>query len=103
MERIEKLLDMIAQSPNDCFLWHALGLEYRKLDELEKALEAFNKVINTDEKYVGTYYHLAQTLERMNKIDEAIIIYEKGISIANQVKDMHAKNELQMALDDLIL
>ena len=37
-----------------------------------------------------------------NEIEEAISIYEKGIEIAKLLKDNHARNELQMALDDII-
>ena len=62
----------------------------------------FNQVIFIDESYVGTYYHLAKTLEKLNEIEEAISIYEKGIEIAKLLKDNHARNELQMALDDII-
>ena len=102
MERIEKLKSMLLQSPEDCFVYHALGLEYVKLNDFENALDYFNQVIFIDESYVGTYYHLAKTLEKLNEIEEAISIYEKGIEIAKLLKDNHARNELQMALDDII-
>lgn len=102
MERIEKLKSMLLQSPEDCFVYHALGLEYVKLNDLENALDYFNQVLFIDESYVGTYYHLAKTLEKLNETEQAIEIYEKGIEIAKLLKDNHARNELQMALDDLI-
>lgn len=102
MERIYKLLELVLQTPKDCFLHHALGLEYVKINELEKAIDSFEKVIQLDEYYVGTYYHLAKTFEKLQKQDVAVEIYRKGIDIATKVNDMHAKNELQMALDDLV-
>ena len=73
-----------------------------KIGELERAIESFEKVIAFNKNYVGTYYHLAQTFEKQNKLDQAIAIYNDGIQIASLVKDQHAKNELQMALDELI-
>lgn len=102
MDRIAKLKELLVSSPHDCFLLHALGLEYVKISEIEKALEAFEKVIATNEMYVGTYYHLAKTYEKQNNIGKAIEVYRKGIDMATQLKDQHAKNELVMALDDLI-
>ena len=38
----------------------------------------------------------------MQETAKAISIYEKGIEIAQKLKDNHAKNELQMALDEII-
>ncbi len=102
MDRINKLNEMLQAQPHDSFLLHALGLEYIKIGELERAIESFEKVIAFNKNYVGTYYHLAQTFEKQNKLDQAIAIYNDGIQIATLVKDQHAKNELQMALDELI-
>lgn len=101
MERIDKLKEMLAASPEDCFLLHALGLEYMKLNEVETAVVFFEKVLSVDENYVGTYYHLAKACEKMNDKHKAIAIYEKGIAIAQGLKDNHARNELQMALDEI--
>lgn len=102
MNRIEKLNQMLLLQPTDCFLHHALGLEWIKLGEMEKALNSFLNVISNDENYVGTYYHLAKTYEKMGQTEQAIVMYEKGIKIAIKCNDKHAKNELQMALDDIM-
>lgn len=101
MERIEKLKQMLQSSPHDCFLLHALGLEYIKLDEIKTGIEYFEKVIAANENYVGTYYHLAKAYEKMGNEIKAVEIYENGIAIATKMKDNHARNELQMALEDL--
>lgn len=93
---------MLIASPGDCFLLHAIGLEYVKINELEKALASFKKVIETNPEYVGTYYHLAKTFEKMGNNEEAVSTYEAGVKVAAKLNDMHARNELQMALDDLI-
>lgn len=101
MDRVQKLEEMLLQSPHDCFLLHALGLEYVKNNELEKAILFFKQVLIQDEKYVGTYYHLAKTYEKQFEIEKAIETYSKGIIIARQLNDKHAASELQMALDDI--
>lgn len=100
-ERIDKIKEMLKQSPHDCFLLHALGLEYRKMALDELAIEAFRQVLESDANYLGTYYHLAKTYEALKLPDQAIQVYQKGIEIAIAAKDLHARNELQMALDEM--
>lgn len=100
--RIPRIQNLIQQTPEDCFLWHALGLEFIKLNDLDNALNAFEKVLALDANYIGTYYHLAKLLELRKEVDRAIAVYEEGIQRAILLKDQHARNELQMALDDLM-
>lgn len=100
MEKINKLLNFLTEQPNDCFLRHALALEYVKIQNDEMALESFKTLLSVDENYIGSYYHLAKLYERQNNIPLAIATYKKGIEIATKLKDNHARNELQMSLDD---
>lgn len=93
---------MLESSPDDCFLNHALGLEYLKFGKIEEAIQRFLNVLRADTNYVGTYYHLAKAYESIKEQDKAVEVYEKGINVANNLKDHHARNELQMALDELI-
>ncbi len=101
-ERIEKLLTFLAQSPDDCFLNHALALEYIKLGDDAEARKLFEKNLQVDEKYVATYYHIGKLLERVSEQDAAISVYEKGMQIAKTANDMHSYNELQGAYEDLV-
>ena len=102
MERIEKLKAFLAQNPADNFVQHALALEYLKVNREKEAKELFQDLLERDEKYIGTYYHLARLLEKMNERDNAIACYEKGMRMARELGDGHAYNELQAAYDDLI-
>lgn len=101
MERIEKLNTMLEQFPKDCFLRHALALEWAKLGDYSKARSYFEQVLALDPNYIGTYYHLGKALEKLGFPAEATGIYEEGIKRAGLLKDNHARNELQQALDDL--
>jgi Tfp pilus assembly protein PilF len=101
MNRIEQLLDFLKQTPNDCFLKHALALEYIKLGRDQEAEVLFKENMAFDDKYIATYYHLAKLLERQNRIQEAINIYEKGLVQAQAIGDRHAFAEMEAALEDL--
>jgi Tfp pilus assembly protein PilF len=101
-DRIEKLKEFLKASPKDCFLNHALALEYVKLGQDEDARKLFETNIEHDASYVATYYHLGKLLERLGVQQEAIDIYEQGMKVAKEAKDMHTYNELQAAYEDLV-
>ena len=102
MDRISKLKEFLQNSPNDNFVQHALALEYVKIGEDEQAKEEFENILNNDENYIGSYYHLAKLLERMELRDDAIKWYEKGIRKAKEVGDQHAYSELMSAYEDYV-
>lgn len=101
-ERIEKLKTFLQSSPNDCFLNHALALEYIKLGSDNEAKQLFEKNLAHDPKYVATYYHFAKLLERIGEQATAIKIYEQGMAAAKAANDMHSYSELQNAYEDLV-
>lgn len=102
MDRIEKIFELLQQSPEDNFLRHALGLEYIKLGNDIAAKRLFIDMLTISPGYIGSYYHLAKLLERNQEIETAIEWYEKGMQEASKAKDNHAFNELQSAYEDLI-
>jgi Tfp pilus assembly protein PilF len=101
-DRIEKIKVFLEQSPNDCFLHHALALEYVKAGNEADARAQFEINLAHDITYVATYYHLAKLLERIGEREKAIAIYEQGMEQAKAAKDMHSYNELQAAYEDLV-
>jgi Tfp pilus assembly protein PilF len=102
MEKIEKLRSFLISSPDDPFLKHALALEYIKLGNETEARELFLQILTRDPSYIGTYYHLAQLLERSGETENAKTWYEKGMAAAIQAGDVHAYNELRAAYEDFI-
>ena len=102
MDRIARLKEFLAANPTDSFVQHALALEYVKLGDDAEAKRWFEKVLQENENYVGSYYHLGQLLERMNDPKAAIAVYEKGMQKAKEAGEGHAYNELQAAYEDLV-
>ena len=101
-ERIEKLKQFLEQSPDDCFLKHALALEYIKIGDDATAKVLFEANLQHDPGYIATYYHLGKLLERIGAQNEAIQIYERGMKAAKETGDMHTYNELQGVYEDLV-
>lgn len=101
MSRIELLKKYLDASPDDCFLRHALALEYIGEGDDEEAEVLFRQVLDADPLYVGSYYHLGKLLERRADTKAAMDIYRKGVMAAGHCGDFHAKSELQSALEEL--
>lgn len=102
MDRIAKLKEFLAASPQDSFVQHALALEYIKLGQEVEARMLFEQILEREPGYIGSYYHLAKLLERIGETDAAIGTYEKGMEQAKAAGDRHAYNELQSAYEDLV-
>lgn len=102
MDRIEKILEFLKANPKDNFLRHALALEYIKLGDDLKARILFEEILTESPDYVGSYYHLAKLLEKLEQTDKAIEYYEKGMAAAKAANDNHTYSELQAAYEDLI-
>ena len=102
VNRVEKILEYLRQTPNDNFLRHALALEYIKAGNDEKAQPLFEEILSDSPDYIGSYYHLGKLLERKGETENAILCYEKGMQAAKVANDQHAYNELQAAYEDLV-
>ena len=102
MNRIEKIWELLQQTPGDNFLRHALALEYIKIENDKDARILFESILKDSPDYIGSYYHLGKLLERNGEINLAVEWYEKGMMQAKALNDQHAYNELQAAYEDLV-
>ena len=59
-------------------------------------------LVEKHQDYVGTYYHLGKLYELLQKPNQALEIYEKGIETAKRIKDQHALNELLGVYNSLL-
>jgi tetratricopeptide (TPR) repeat protein len=93
--RLDLLLQLHHELPNDDFTLFALAKEYETLGQPDVAIDYYANLMEKHPDYVGVYYHFGKILEHQNRLDEALIIYEKGISVAQKVGDTHALSELR--------
>ena len=98
MDRLNTLLTFYEEDPHDAFTRFAIATEYLKRNNLEKARIFFEELVQDIPSYVGTYYHLGKLYETLNRNDDAIVTYQNGIQVATEVRDLHARAELQDAL-----
>jgi len=95
--RLAKLLEFLESDPNDPFILYALATEYNAQNEKDKAYSFYLQLTDQHPDYVGTYYHFGKLLEKDNQKEKAIEIYQQGMIVARNKRDMHAFSELQGA------
>ncbi|MCA1751223.1 MAG: tetratricopeptide repeat protein [Cryomorphaceae bacterium] len=96
--RMELIAEMLQKNPDDTFLNYAAALEYKKDNEIKKAISIFKKIIDLDPAYLATYYQLGKLLEEVGKTKEAIEVYRSGHKLAVEKNDIKATGELSEAL-----
>jgi Tfp pilus assembly protein PilF len=96
--RIEILKQMVSQDPNNAFARYGLAMEYAKGGQLEEAVAEFRTVLERDESYAAAYYHGGQALEKLGLVDEARLMYEKGVEASTRKGDLHTRAEIEAAL-----
>ena len=94
--------ELLVQNPTDSFLQHALALEYIKLGNDEAARGLFEKLLNENPGYIGSYYQMAKLQERLGETDKAVQLYKQGMEEAMKAGDNHAFGELRGAYEELI-
>jgi len=98
VDRLTALLKYHSEDPGDAFTRFALALEYLKAGHEEAALETFESLVVEQPDYVGTYYHLGALYLRRGRIESALSTYRTGVRVAERLRDLHARSELQAAL-----
>ncbi len=80
-EKAENILKKrIEQIPNNAQILVELGHHYDLQDNSEQATIYYNKAITTFENHtINNAYSLAQTFEKYSLLDQAALVYEKGM------------------------
>ena len=99
--RLDVLIELLKNDPNDTFTLYAIALEYISIKEYENAIKYLSVVIEQDEKYIAAYQKLGYVFSSINKKEEAIKTYQKGLEIANLIGDKHAANSFSRFLVEL--
>ena len=103
MNRKETLLRFLEKDPSSPFLLFALAKEYEKEENPARSIEIYEQLLKIDPTYSGAYYHLGKLYEILDRPDKAKEVYREGLVQCRQQKAWHDANELQGALNSLLL
>jgi len=95
--RLSKMLEMLESYPEDSFLKYAIGLEYWKANEPDKAHEYLQSLKDKQPGYLPVYYQLGKLKEEMVLVEAAIAVYDECIQVARDQNAAKTLGELQEA------
>ncbi|HVB03183.1 MAG TPA: tetratricopeptide repeat protein [Chitinophagaceae bacterium] len=101
MDRISQLEDFRQNNPRDCFIRHALAMEYIKADRDLEAINLLEEILQEDPNYSGSYYHLGKLYEKSGNILAARDIYHKGMQVTERISQEKEFKELKGAYEAL--
>lgn len=98
VQDVIRQLEITPESKRDVTYYNSLGLSYLKLEDYDKGIEAFNKVLATDSKNAAALINIGTAFMSKFQYDDAIKNFQKAIE-ANP-NDQLAKNNLAWAMDE---
>lgn len=95
MTRLEKLLQMEQQQPEDDFLKYAIAMEHIAQGKDADAQPYLELLFKRSPMYLATYLHLGKLYERLELFDKCLPVYQKGIEVAESQNNKKALEELK--------
>jgi Flp pilus assembly protein TadD len=99
--RLQQIQDMLADDPNDAMLQYMLAMEYVSQSDDKQASACFRQILDRTPDYVPAYMQGGRALVRLGRTDEARQLFERGIAVAQQKQEFHARDEMQGMLAEL--
>ena len=78
-----------------------MALEYSNQGEIETAMAEFTKLLSAHPDYTAGYFMAAQTLVKVDRIEEAKRMLIDGIASARRTGNTHAQSEMSGMLSEL--
>lgn len=101
MDRIAALNEILTENPGDAFARYGLAMEYSKQGDLDRALAEFSILLEKSPDYTAGYFMAAQTLARVQRVDDAKKMLTDGIASARRTGNLHAQSEMEAMLTEL--
>ena len=102
MELIERLKCLIEKNPEDAFPRYGLAMEYRKKGHHKQAIRVFEDLLGYHPEYIPAYLQFGMSLVVQGDHQEAREVFSRGVNLAIEKKQDHAREELQAALSELL-
>jgi predicted Zn-dependent protease len=94
--RIEPLKKVLAMDPNDEVAWFGLGKAYMEDGNFEEAAKALQQCVTVKPTYSAAYFALAQSLQKLNRLDECRTVCATGIEVSTKNGDAMVTKNLEM-------
>lgn len=101
MDRIETLLGLVAEDPEDGLSRFMLGQELLKSGRAVEAVEHLEAAVRLTPDQTAAYRHLGNALAATGRIEEARRTFEAGLEVAERTKDLQTAKEIRVFLKRL--
>ncbi|MFC5623781.1 tetratricopeptide repeat protein [Algoriphagus winogradskyi] len=101
LDRIQLLRQFTEEEPENPFNWYALAIEFRESNP-EEAHNLFAKLLAEHPTYLATYFPAAHLYAEMGDLEQSKLIFEKGIVLSREQKNLKAQQELQNAYQNFL-
>ena len=96
--RLEVLRSFAEKRPQDPFPRYALAMELKTSGDKEGARQAFEALIAEHRDYIASYAPAGEVLIGLDRLNDARLVYGKGIEACARQGDAHARDHLESAL-----
>ena len=98
MSRLDQLLVMLNEEPQDAFLRYAVAIEYASAGNLQEGISRIESLITDLPEYLGAYYQLGQLYEQIAETEKALDVYRRGAVVAKKQNNTKTLGELNTAI-----
>lgn len=99
--RLERLRQLVSTGSGDPFPLYGLAMEYKRLGRIEESIQTFGRLVDHHPRYVPVYYQFGAALVLSGEVGQARETLARGIRIAEEQGNQHAREELARALEEL--
>ncbi len=100
--RIQEIIEMINNDPDDPFLHYALALEYMKGDQIDEAGKKLSHLLSAFADYLPVYYQAAHFYYYHGDTEKAKETFEQGIRLAEKQSEDKTLKELRSAYEQFL-
>lgn len=101
MSRMERLLRMVENAPEDADLRYMLAQERAGAGDHAGAVEAYDECLAIDGAYLYAYFHKASSQQSLGDLPGARATLEEGLGRAQAAQDEKAASEISAFLEGL--
>lgn len=95
-ERMEMFKEVLeTEDSEDLIANYGLGKSYFDLEQYNESIPYFQKAVELKKDYSMAYLYLGKSLEKVDKLSEALEVYQKGIIAASQKGDLMPLKEME--------
>lgn len=101
MDIIKNLEALIAKGQDSALIHYSLGNEYRREKKFTNAITHLARAVELKPGYSAAWKMYGKALSENNQINDAIKVFEQGITVAEKKGDVQAAKEMKVYLKRL--